>query len=120
MTGTEVEMLLTITTTREPATGLGFLLHKHPDRVKTFPLTSGKAHVFYTEACTSRCTAAFSSTWIRLDSFCGGAIAEAVPVVPSRVAEPEAFERACSGTSRSPDQPAAVAARRSRAATSAM
>ncbi|MGQ0568808.1 MAG: hypothetical protein ACT4P5_04640, partial [Armatimonadota bacterium] len=26
-------MLLTITTTHEPATDLGYLLHKHPDRV---------------------------------------------------------------------------------------
>jgi 3' terminal RNA ribose 2'-O-methyltransferase Hen1 len=51
-------MLLTITTTNEPATDLGFLLHKHPDRVQTFPLTFGKAHVFYPEATQSRCTAA--------------------------------------------------------------
>jgi 3' terminal RNA ribose 2'-O-methyltransferase Hen1 len=51
-------MLLTITTTCEPATDLGFLLHKHPDRVQTFPLTFGRAHVFYPEASVSRCTVA--------------------------------------------------------------
>src|SRR5262245_2271622 len=51
-------MLLTITTTREPATDLGFLLHKHPDRVQTFPLSFGRAHVFYPEASASRCTVA--------------------------------------------------------------
>jgi len=51
-------MLLTITTTHEPATDLGFLLHKHPERVQAFALSFGKAHVFYPEASPSRCTAA--------------------------------------------------------------
>ena len=51
-------MLLTITTTREPATDLGFLLHKHPDRLQSFNVASGVAHVFYPEATSSRCTAA--------------------------------------------------------------
>lgn len=51
-------MLLTITTTYSPATDLGYLLHKHPDRLQTFDLTFGKAHVFYPEAKTDRCTAA--------------------------------------------------------------
>ncbi len=51
-------MLLTITTTHRPATDLGYLLHKHPDRLQTFDLTSGKAHVFYPEASEERCTAA--------------------------------------------------------------
>ncbi len=50
-------MLLTITTTHAPATDLGFLLHKHPDRFQTFPLASGKAHVFYPEASSDRCSA---------------------------------------------------------------
>ena len=40
-------MLLTITTTYNPATDLGYLLHKHPDRYQTFPLSFGKAHVFF-------------------------------------------------------------------------
>jgi 3' terminal RNA ribose 2'-O-methyltransferase Hen1 len=51
-------MLLTITTTHRPATDLGFLLHKHPDRVQTFSAGFGDAHVFYTEATEDRCTAA--------------------------------------------------------------
>lgn len=51
-------MLLTITTTRAPATDLGWLLHKHPDKVQTFPLAFGQAHVFYPEARDERCTAA--------------------------------------------------------------
>lgn len=38
-----------------PATDLGFLLHKHPDRVQTFPTTQGKATVFYSEATAQRC-----------------------------------------------------------------
>ncbi|GAB1821875.1 3' terminal RNA ribose 2'-O-methyltransferase Hen1 [Herbidospora sp. RD11066] len=51
-------MLLTISTTREPATDLGFLLHKHPGRVQEFPRSFGTAHVFYPEATEERCTAA--------------------------------------------------------------
>ena len=51
-------MLLTITTTRRPATDLGFLLHKHPDRVQRFALPFGAAHVVYPEATPERCTAA--------------------------------------------------------------
>ncbi|HEV2258909.1 MAG TPA: 3' terminal RNA ribose 2'-O-methyltransferase Hen1 [Streptosporangiaceae bacterium] len=51
-------MLLTITTTRAPATDLGYLLHKHPDRLQTFDTAAGAAHVFYPEATAGRCTAA--------------------------------------------------------------
>jgi len=51
-------MLLTLTTTHRPATDLGFLLHKHPDRVQTFELPFGRAHVFYPELSDARCTAA--------------------------------------------------------------
>ena len=51
-------MLLTITTTHRPATDLGHLLHKRPDRVQTFELPVGAAHVFYPEATDERCTAA--------------------------------------------------------------
>ncbi|MDB9341647.1 MULTISPECIES: 3' terminal RNA ribose 2'-O-methyltransferase Hen1 [Cyanophyceae] len=51
-------MLLTITTTHSPATELGYLLHKHPDRFQSFALSFGKAHVFYPEASVERCTAA--------------------------------------------------------------
>ena len=51
-------MLLTITTTRAPATDLGYLLHKHPDRPQSYPVSAGEAHVFYPEATPERCTAA--------------------------------------------------------------
>src|SRR5712671_6331510 len=51
-------MLLAISTTHEPATDLGFLLHKHPERVQSFELSFGKAHVFYPEVSAARCTAA--------------------------------------------------------------
>ena len=51
-------MLLTITTTHEPATDLGYLLHKHPDRCQSFPMAFGQAHVFYPEADAACCTAA--------------------------------------------------------------
>lgn len=51
-------MLLTITNSKPPATDLGYLLHKNPSRVQSFELSFGKAHVFYLEAGTERCTAA--------------------------------------------------------------
>jgi 3' terminal RNA ribose 2'-O-methyltransferase Hen1 len=51
-------VLLTITTTAPPATDLGFLLHKHPDRQQSFEVMAGQAHVFYPEATAQRCTAA--------------------------------------------------------------
>jgi 3' terminal RNA ribose 2'-O-methyltransferase Hen1 len=51
-------VLLTVTTTYSPATDLGFLLHKHPGRVQSFPVASGTAHVFYPQASPERCTAA--------------------------------------------------------------
>jgi 3' terminal RNA ribose 2'-O-methyltransferase Hen1 len=51
-------MLLTITSTHAPATDLGYLLHKNPGRVQSFPQSFGQAHVFYPEASEERCTAA--------------------------------------------------------------
>ncbi|GIH28212.1 3' terminal RNA ribose 2'-O-methyltransferase Hen1 [Acrocarpospora phusangensis] len=51
-------MLLTISTTHRPATDLGFLLHKHPDKVQEFTQSFGTAQVFYPEAGEERCTAA--------------------------------------------------------------
>lgn len=42
-------MILNITTTHNPATDLGYLLHKHPDKFQTFDLSVGKAHLFYPE-----------------------------------------------------------------------
>lgn len=38
-----------------PATDLGFLLHKHPDRVQRFATTQGEATVFYPVAAADRC-----------------------------------------------------------------
>ncbi|MFE7509784.1 3' terminal RNA ribose 2'-O-methyltransferase Hen1 [Streptomyces sp. NPDC057540] len=54
-------MFLTISTTgnpERPATDLGFLLHKHPERAQTFSTSHGTAHVLYPEASAERCTAA--------------------------------------------------------------
>jgi 3' terminal RNA ribose 2'-O-methyltransferase Hen1 len=51
-------MLLTITNTRPPASDLGYLLHKNPDRVQSFELSFGKVHVFYPESSNERCTVA--------------------------------------------------------------
>jgi len=54
-------MFLTITTTgtpERPATDLGFLLHKHPDKAQAFSTSYGTAHVLYPEADALRCTAA--------------------------------------------------------------
>ncbi|WGX95039.1 3' terminal RNA ribose 2'-O-methyltransferase Hen1 [Nocardioides sp. L-11A] len=51
-------MLLTISTTHRPATDLGYLLHKHPDRVQEFAQSFGTATVLYPEAGEDRCTAA--------------------------------------------------------------
>ncbi len=47
-----------ITATSQPATDLGYLLHKHPARVQSFTVSVGSAHVFYPEANAERCTAA--------------------------------------------------------------
>lgn len=43
-------MILSITTTHYPATDLGFVLHKHPDKFQSIDLTIGKAHIFYPES----------------------------------------------------------------------
>ena len=50
-------MLLTITRESPPATDLGWLLHKNPERVQRFDLAFGQAIVFYSEASEQRCTA---------------------------------------------------------------
>ncbi|MEU1463201.1 3' terminal RNA ribose 2'-O-methyltransferase Hen1 [Streptomyces sp. NPDC005727] len=54
-------MFLTISTRGDaahPATDLGYLLHKHPDKAQTFSTSHGTAHVFYPQADAERCTAA--------------------------------------------------------------
>ncbi|GGQ00047.1 3' terminal RNA ribose 2'-O-methyltransferase Hen1 [Streptomyces roseolilacinus] len=45
-------------TPERPATDLGFLLHKHPDKAQAFSTSYGTAHVLYPEATAERCTAA--------------------------------------------------------------
>ena len=49
-------MVLTISTTHYPATDLGYLLHKHPDKFQTFDLSVGKVHVFYPEKSDEKTT----------------------------------------------------------------
>jgi 3' terminal RNA ribose 2'-O-methyltransferase Hen1 len=51
-------VLLTVSTTHDPATDLGYLLVKHPDRVHRFDLPTGSAYVCFPEATPQRCTAA--------------------------------------------------------------
>jgi len=51
-------MLLTISTTYKNASDLGFLLHKHPDKIQSVDLSIGKAHIFYPENSKERTTAA--------------------------------------------------------------
>lgn len=54
-------MFLTISTTGtadRPATDLGFLLHKRPEKAQRFGTSCGTAHVFYPQADAQRCTAA--------------------------------------------------------------
>lgn len=50
-------MYLSIATTHQPATDLGYLLHKHPERLHEIEQTFGKAWVFYPEASEARCEA---------------------------------------------------------------
>ena len=50
-------MLLTITTTHQPANDLGYLLHKHPERFQSFDMSFGKVHVYYPEVSAERCSA---------------------------------------------------------------
>ena len=51
-------MYLSIATTHQPATDLGFLLNKHPDRLHELALTYGRALIVYPEASEARCEAA--------------------------------------------------------------
>src|SRR5260221_1965919 len=56
--GTIDGVLLTISTTHVPATDLGYLLYKHPEKAQSWAVASGTAYVFYPEATEDRCTAA--------------------------------------------------------------
>lgn len=58
LTAKAESMLLTITTTHQPATDLGFLLHKNPNGVHSRDMSFGTAHLVYSEATEERCTAA--------------------------------------------------------------
>jgi 3' terminal RNA ribose 2'-O-methyltransferase Hen1 len=51
-------MFLSIATTHQPATDLGYLLHKHPERLYETALNFGTAWVFYPEVGPARCEAA--------------------------------------------------------------
>ncbi len=51
-------MLLQITTTHKPASDLGYLLHKHPDKFQSVDLSIGKGHIFYPESSENRTTVA--------------------------------------------------------------
>lgn len=50
-------MKLSIATSHRPATDLGYLLHKHPDKFQSFNLNFGRAHVFYPQASKNECKA---------------------------------------------------------------
>lgn len=49
-------MILNITTTHKPATDLGYLLHKHPDKFQSFNISMGKVHIFYPESSNDKST----------------------------------------------------------------
>jgi 3' terminal RNA ribose 2'-O-methyltransferase Hen1 len=114
-------VLLTISTTHRPATDLGFLLHKHPDREQSFSLPFGQARVFYPEAEEDRCTAALLVDidpvgLVRRGRGAGGfALAEYVndrPYVASSflsVALVSVFKSAMAGTCKGHEQLAAAA-----------
>ncbi len=53
-------MLLTISTTHQPATDLGFLLHKNPDKMHEVDLAFGKVVMAYPEASDEKCTFAMT------------------------------------------------------------
>jgi 3' terminal RNA ribose 2'-O-methyltransferase Hen1 len=55
---TMAPVYLTLTSTGPDASALGYLLHKHPDRVQEFPVSAGTVTVFYPEANDARCTVA--------------------------------------------------------------
>jgi 3' terminal RNA ribose 2'-O-methyltransferase Hen1 len=113
-------VLLTIATTHRPARDLGHLLHKHPDRLQTFGLPFGDAHVFYPEATDERCTAALLLDidpvgLVRRSRGAGFALAEYVndrPYVASSflsVAMVSVFKTAMAGSSNERPELAATA-----------
>ena len=73
-------MLLTISTTHNPATDLGYLLHKNPARLQSEEISFGTAYVFYPEATAERCTVALL---VEIDPI---GLSEAVAVPPAKQA----------------------------------
>lgn len=65
-------MLLNITTTHQPATDLGYLLHKHPDKLQSIDLSIGKAHIFYPESSPAKTTASLLLDIDPIDMVRGG------------------------------------------------
>ncbi len=65
-------MLLTITTTHKPATDLGFLLHKHPDKFQSVDLSVGEAHIFYPESSEDKTSVALLLDIDPIDMVRGG------------------------------------------------
>ncbi len=55
-------MILTLSTTHQPATDLGYLLHKNPDRLHTSELPFGTAHVMYPAVTHEQCAMSFVVT----------------------------------------------------------
>lgn len=113
-------MILSITNTRKPATDLGYLLHKHPDKLQSVDISHGKAHVFYPEANNDVCTASLiididpidlirNAGNAALDSFTLGQYVNDRPYVASSflsVALVKAFSTAMNG--RCKDKPELV------------
>ncbi len=50
--------ILTISATHNPATDLGYLLHKNPTRLQSEEISFGTAYVFYPKATAELCTVA--------------------------------------------------------------
>lgn len=53
-------MLLKLSTNQVPATDLGYLLHKRPDRFQTLNASFGRIHVYYEVASEETRTISFS------------------------------------------------------------
>ncbi len=53
-------MFLSLTTTHTPASDLGYLLHKNPERVHKLAFSAGRAVMFYPQATDERCTFAMT------------------------------------------------------------
>jgi 3' terminal RNA ribose 2'-O-methyltransferase Hen1 len=77
-------MLLTISTTYRPATDLGYLLHKNPQRLHRADLATGPGYVFFPEAAEGRCTAAvlLGTDPLRLGRRASGRPSSAFPLAP--------------------------------------